>query len=125
MSNSFERFATLPKQEQGVKVPLKMIDGTKTDDWLLLLGTDSLPFKEGCETIKQQIIAKGKTDDTVAEKEERKLSYLTFLINDWSFSEECNFDNKLKMLKLCPDLADMIDSFSARRSNFFTKLDAS
>lgn len=122
---SAESFFTKELSEEGVKVPLALPDGSRTDHWMVLLSTDSDAFKRGCVAVNQRFLKDAGKEQSAAEKladkEKRNMLYLSLLIKEWSFDEPCTEANKVRVLSNAPALADMVDRFANQRANFFKK----
>lgn len=90
-------------------IPLTVSVGNETID---ILGTDSDAFRKAkTEAARKQMSGELDVDDYIP-------WLVAHLIVDWSFEDECNFENKLELLKNTPSLCDEIDRMASRRSNF-------
>jgi len=124
-THTIEDFFTLAQSEAGVKVPLVLPDGTKTEHWFKVLGVDSDAFRKGSVGIHQRFLkSAGKElplEERVTEKRQKDLLFLTLLISEWSLEQPCTEENKARVLLNAPELADTVDTFANDRTNFFKK----
>lgn len=119
-----EAFFTRSAANEGIEVPLYLPDGTRSDHWLRIRGTDSDAFRQAEAEGRRQLL------EAAAEKDQHKLSavavantelLLCSLIIGWSFEQECNEENKKKLLREAPQIGDAIDKMASRRMLFFKK----
>lgn len=120
----FGAFNVKAKSDEGVKVPLSLPDGTETDEYLVVRGTDSKAFvaaqtKHQRATLK---LAKDKEKDTVGNRKVLARKLVASLVAGWSFEDmECNEENVIKFFETAPQIQDEVDKFAIDRSNFFVK----
>ncbi|MDC1268156.1 hypothetical protein N8Z76_00325 [Gammaproteobacteria bacterium] len=118
-------FFTADLSNEGVKIPMMLPDGTKSEHWMRVRGTDSEHFKIGSTKINQRFLkdaGKAKTDiEKFRQRENKNLAFVSLLISEWSFPEKCNEVEKVKFLRKAPAIVEAIDLFGSDRSNFFAK----
>lgn len=121
---SMEAFFTRSAANEGIEVPLYLPDGTRSDHWLRIRGTDSDAFRQAEAEGRRKLL------EAAAEKDQQKLAavavantelLLCSLIIGWSFEQECNEENKKKLLREAPQIGDAIDKMASRRMLFFKK----
>jgi hypothetical protein len=119
-----EEFFTRQRANDGVKLPLYHPDGSASDHWLVVRGIDSDIFRETEAKAKRKAIEVAQIKD---EKErtlqirESELVCIAALIAGWSFEKECTADNVIDFLREAPQIADQVNRFAARRSEFYVK----
>ena len=121
---SMDAFFTRSAANEGIEVPLYLPDGTRTEHFLRIRGTDSDAFRQAEAEGRRKLL------EAAAEKDQHKLSavavantelLLCSLIIGWSFEQECNEENKKKLLREAPQIGDAIDKMASRRTLFFKK----
>ena len=122
-----EAFNVVKKSNEGVTLPLSLPDGTKTDEYLVVLGADSQKFQEAV-SIAYSEKAKLRTsiddekisvDDAAKQTEEINRRMVSALVIDWSFDETCNGTNVCKFFHDAPQIQDAVNLYAGDRSNFF------
>ena len=125
-----EAFATGQLGEEGVKLPLKDVDGNETKHWIKVKSTDSLCFKKAQSKFRKKLVSIHEENDgvdsiqTLEATEKFSNELLASLVVDWSFHDDdgskhpCTKANVLKVFKEAPMLAQEIDVASAKRKNF-------
>lgn len=86
-------FFTRQKANEGVRLPLTLPDGTKTEHFLLIRGIDSDAFREAEAEAKRQAMQLSMIEDEEEKQQaisDRKLSLVATLVLDWSFEQECS-----------------------------------
>ena len=119
-----KEFYTRQVANEGVKLPLYLPDGKASEHWITVRGIDSDHFRTAESVAKRKAveIAQLQTDQERAEAvREAELLCISALVAGWSFEEPCDEDNVVNLLREAPQIADMINRFSARRAEFFTK----
>ena len=130
MMKDLDAFATGQLGEEGVKLPLKDVEGNETEHWIKIKSTDSISFKKAQSKFRKKLVSiheEGGDSETIqameaTEKYSNEL--LASLVVDWSFHEDdgskypCTKSNILKVFKDAPMLAQEIDVASAKRKNF-------
>lgn len=122
--SDMEKFFTRKIANDGIKVPLSLPNGGETEHFFIVRGMDSDAFREAdAESRRVAIIAAGLDDESErkAMLADAKLDLVISLIADWSFDQECNYENKRTLLIEAPQLRDAVDKIAARRSLFFGK----
>ena len=119
---SMQSFYTRDKANEGVKLPLFTPTGEESEYWLRVRGIDSDAFKianaKSKRKAKELAQIEDETERTEAiDKEETEL--IASLIVDWNFEEECTHDNVVKFLTNAPQIANVVNTFAAKRSLFF------
>lgn len=116
-------FFTRQRANEGIELPLALPDGTPTAHWIRIRGRDSDAFKQAATDARRRAFELSEESDSVAKLTQamvsERLNTIAALIISWSFSEECNQENILAMLKEAPQIADQIDALATKRSLFF------
>lgn len=123
-----KEFFTRQQANEGVVLPLSLPDGSPSEHWIRVLGIDSDAFRKADQKAKRAAveIAQIEGDQERAEMvREVEIECISSLISEWSFDQPCDTQNKVDFLKEAPQIADMVNRFAARRSEFFTKKPAS
>lgn len=121
---TMESFFTRPTANAGVKLPLYLPDGTASEHYMVVLGADSDVFRKSEMEAKRSAAQIAQIDDTATRDAlimEEELGLVASLVSTWSFSQECNKQNVVAFLKEAPHIADNINTFAAKRSNFIKK----
>lgn len=117
-----EDFYTKPNSDKGVKVLLMLADGSPSEHWLMVRGTDSDAFRkakfEGARAIRD-LPANANDWERAAARDDVVMNSLVSLIADWSFEEPCTPEAVREFLINAPQIADAVDSAAADRSRFF------
>ena len=116
--SSFKKHFTKEQANSGVKMPVKTPDGLTSDDWIVVLGTDSDAFARLEADYREIALSEKSTTD---DKKNAMSKCLAALIGGWSFDEDCNEKNKLELLQQAPFIKDQINTFAADRSNYIKK----
>ena len=124
-----QQFFTRAKANEGIDLDLTLPDGTPTEYKIRIRGRDSDEFRKAEAESKRRLFvaiqdakAKKNTDAiTKLKSDEERLSLLSALIVSWTLPDECNEDNKRKLLIEAPQIADEIDRLASDRSLFFAK----
>lgn len=120
-------FFTREAANEGIKLPLYLPDGTESEHYLVVRGTDSDVFRKAEMQAKRSAatIAQLESADDRSEmiaKEETKL--IASLIAEWSFSTEMTQANVVKFLTEAPQIAEEVNRTAAQRGRFFKKKQA-
>ncbi|KES23076.1 hypothetical protein [Pseudomonas sp. AAC] len=117
-----EAFYTKPNADKGVKMQLMLADGSPSEHWLMVRGTDSDAFRkakfEGARTMRD-LPASMSDWDRAAARDEVVMNGLVSLVADWSFEEPCTLEAVREFLTNAPHIADAVDTVAADRSRFF------
>ena len=101
-----EGFATAKLAEEGVKIPLRDVEGKQTEHWIKIRGTDSTHFKKAQSAFRRKVLTLTELQEQKRKllKTQRKLKLktkklLSSLVVDWSFKNDdgtpyaCNKSN--------------------------------
>jgi hypothetical protein len=121
-------FKTRSGANKGKRLNLLTPDNKPSEAWVDVLGVDSDAFTAASRAASRDLIAwiedRGDTKETRASAEfvtftERsKLELRAKLVIAWSFEEPCTLDNVIAFLKEAPHVAQQIDEFASKRSQF-------
>lgn len=121
---NIEDYKTAQRAQDAVKMYLVLPDGTRTDDYLMLVGTESSEFR-GAKYVQEQRALEIARKDTIEERmaavEDARISVLAACIKGWSFDVPFSGAAAKELLAGAPYLADTVDTFISRRANFFAK----
>lgn len=134
-----DAFNIATKSEDGVKMPLRLPDGTPTEHFFVIRGGDSPTFRKAQARINREKVAllkvgNGKEMDP-ADRAMREASLqrnlVASLVAGWSFSDseimgegnciECTPEKVSAFLETAPQIQEEVDAFAGQRSNFFNK----
>lgn len=121
--NNIEKFFTKEQADKGVKIELTYPDGSKSDEWLMMRGTDSSAFKLANHQVRIELIDLMEEENkeiVFTRTQEANIKLLSSLVADWSFDMELTEKNVINFLTQAPQIADKIDTLSTNRS-LFTK----
>lgn len=121
---SMSEFYTREAGNQGVKLPLTLPSGEKTDQFLVVRSIDSDAFREASADAKREVIRAAQVDDLQERRKmarESTLNMQVSLVKDWSFDEECTPENVRSFLIGAPHIADALDQMCSQRELFFEK----
>lgn len=118
-------FNTAKLSNEGVKMPIRLPDGTETNEFLVVLGADSKAFRgakakadrdklEALKALNNKQPAKVATIQADITRE-----LVASLVVGWSFDEPCDKANVNKFLSDSPQIQEQIDLFAGGRANFF------
>lgn len=99
-------------------MPLSEIDGTKTKEFIMILGMDS-PIVRAARADGYRLILECK--DKEVGRVESVNNMRAAMIESWSFPDECTHDEKLDLLINAPYIGDSIDLFCSNNENFKQK----
>lgn len=121
---NIEDYKTAQRAQDAIKMFLVLPDGTRTDDYLMVVGTESTEFR-GAKYVQEQRaleISRLKTvEERMAAVEDARVSVLAACVKGWSFNVEFSEAAAKELLAGAPYLADSVDTFISRRANFFAK----
>lgn len=102
---SMTDFFIKDKANQGKKVPLHDIDGSETDQYIVICSVHSDAYAQAKEAYLKKIA------DYHANNGEKPnpLEVLAAIIKDWSFDEELTPDNALTFLEQAPHITAEVD----------------
>lgn len=126
MNNSFEKFDTRTRSNEGVQIFLKDAEDKPTLSWIRVLGIDADAFQLANRAMRANVLLyleeKGLEVKKTPEyldftlQEQRKLN--ASLVTEWSFDEPCTPENVIKLLTVAPYIATQIDETASKRSQF-------
>lgn len=119
-----EDYMTAQRAQDAVQMFLTLPDGTKTTDFLLVVGTESSEFRTAKYVQEQralEIARKDTIEERMAAVEDARISVLAACIKGWSFDVPFSGAAAKELLAGAPYLADTVDTFISRRANFFAK----
>lgn len=119
-----KEFFTRQTANEGVQLPLFLPDGTATEHWLKVRGVDSDEFRRAEAAAKRKAIEIAQIENEQKRAEavrETELGCIAALIAGWSFPEPLTNDNVVNFLREAPQIADMVNRFAARRSEYYSK----
>ncbi|AUR88716.1 hypothetical protein NVP2117O_38 [Vibrio phage 2.117.O._10N.261.45.E9] len=121
------KFYTRDSAEKGIKLPLILPNGEKTDEYLVVLGVDSDTFRKA-NTVAirssanvRMTMPKATEEELAAAQDEIELELIATLVTDWSFETECTKANVIEFLRNAPQLRDAVNIKAASRAAFFEK----
>jgi len=121
---SMQDFYTRGVANEGKKVPLYRPDGTKSDEYFIILGIDSDVFRSAETAGKRKMMEASSIEDPDKRAErvdEIEREVVASLVQDWSFDEECTREKVAEFFKEAPQLQKMVNTLAAQRSYFFGK----
>ncbi len=107
-------FYTREMAEKGVKFLLDLPDGTKSDEWLLVVGAESARYEKAHREVVKLILDGADP----AEQGDRLLSSL---IIGWSFDTDCTPESVLEFFQNSKYIKVDVDRFVVKRANFLKK----
>ena len=123
------QFYTRDKANEGIKLPLYTPEGVDTEEWLTILGVDSDEYHKNMTSTRRELLnietdvkalPKEAQEDFLLEKMiQREQNLLAGLIKDWSFEQECTFENRVEFIKNAPQIAEQINVVAGNRKVFF------
>mgnify|MGYP003631759798 CR=1 FL=1 len=116
-------FHTREVANEGIKVPLSLPNGDKSEEYLLIRGIDSDEFRRA--NIKKQRdlvnLAQLSADEREAVLDRASVELIASLVIGWSFKAQFNEKNLTEWLSSSPQIADMIDRIASQRGLFIKK----
>lgn len=122
--SDMEQFFTRKVANEGIKVPLSLPNGAETAHFFVVRGVDSDAFRDADAASRRVAVLAAGLEDEAERKallDDSRLDLVIALIADWSFDQECNYENKRRLLIEAPQLRDAVDRIAAKRSLFFGK----
>ena len=123
-------FSIKGRSEDGIKVPLLLPDGEKTEHFLMVRGADSAAFRKaqarahrGALELLKLSKAKNPIDagDLAMRQAKVQRDLLSNLISGWSFEEECTPETVSDFFEEAPQIEEMVNEIAGDRSQFFKK----
>lgn len=123
MSNTLSKFYTAEQAEEGVKFFLDDLDGRKTDDWLLIKGSDSDSFLAAQRAYARGLSLIDEKDDAKKSQAQKKLlcEFAAALVVGWSFDDHFDQKSFADELMKAPAIREQIEAAAMERSNFLKK----
>jgi len=118
------KFYTREQGNEGIKIPLTNLDGTSSNEYLIIRSIDSDEFRYAETDSKRDVYKASMIDDVEERKKMAKVAGLRLqiaLVKGWSFTEEFNNENVEAFLTGAPHIADAIDLIATKRGMFLTK----
>ena len=117
-------FYTRDNANNGIKMPLLAIDGSPTDEFLLIAGIDSDAFiASNAEAMRGAMllaeVEDGEVKDSLIRMEKVKL--VASLVKGWSFDEEATEEAVIQFFIDAPQVMDQVNQKAAQRSEFVKK----
>jgi len=114
-------FYTVPASEAGIKLPLLMLDGTDSGQWIMVKGPDSLAYRKAADVLNRRRVEIMTIEDF--EERERVADDVLAdsrapLIMAWSFDEPLTLDAAREFLRNAPMIARQIEQASGDRRRF-------
>lgn len=123
-------FFSRQKANDGIKLPLYLPDGSKTDEFLLVRGIDSDEFRQAESRANMDLLMlmqkdrnekdASKKSEVATARNENKTRMISSLVADWSFEAECSEENVMQLLREAPHIADEVDRVAGDRKRFFS-----
>lgn len=116
-------FHTREVANEGIKVPLSLPNGDKSEEYLLIRGIDSDEFRRANVKKQRDLInlAQLGEEEREAKLERASAELIASLVISWSFKAEFNEENLVQWLIDAPQIADMIDRIASQRGLFIKK----
>lgn len=121
---SIEDYKTAQRAQDAVQMFLTLPDGTKTTDYLLVVGTESSEFRSAKYAQEQRAFEISKLESMEQRMdavEDARITVLASCVKGWSFDVPFTPEAAKDLLKGAPYLADAVDVFISRRAHFFAK----
>ena len=121
---SIEDYKTAQRAQNAVQMFLTLPDGTKTTDYLLVVGTESSEFRSAKYAQEQRAFEISKMESMEQRMdavEDARINVLASCVKGWSFDVPFTPEAAKDLLKGAPYLTDAVDVFISRRAHFFAK----
>lgn len=132
------KFFTRAKANEGIKLELRLPDGTPTECWIRVRGIDSDAYKKAVADMRLRalsLMGSDNEEDKAKLKDMSKgelhddelLGMFVALVADWYLLDEedkpipCTPENIKEFLREAPQIAEQINEISTRRKLFFGK----
>jgi hypothetical protein len=120
--NPMEAFHTRAKANDGIRVPLYLPTGEKSEHWIEIYGVDSDAFRLADAASRREGFKIAQLESQ--EARDKATAALTCrlrskLVKNWSFDMECTEENVYQFLEEAPQIGDAIDRTASSRSVFF------
>lgn len=117
-----EEFFTRQKANEGKVLPLYLPSGEKSKHTITVLGIDSDTFKRADAKMRREVLELPNTltEEERAEKiEELRIRLIAHVVANWTFEQECNETNVVKLFKEAPQICEAVNQFAGNRRAFF------
>ncbi|URA07005.1 hypothetical protein P9A47_gp37 [Xanthomonas phage Elanor] len=121
-AGGMNEFFTRGKANEGLKLPLYLPDGTKSEHWVQVLGVDSDAFRQADAEHRRDAFRIAGIEDLGERSraiEESKLTLVATLVVAWSFDKPCNVATVSEFFREAPQIMDAIDRAASKRALFF------
>lgn len=121
---NMEAFYTRAKANEGIKLPLVLPTGERTEHWLQIRGIDSDIFRAAEAQASRRVLeiaAIEDKDEKAKAENDVKADLLASLVIAWSFDQECTIENVKAFFAEAPQIANMVDRAASQRSRFFVE----
>lgn len=116
-------FFTLATIEKGRKLPLTLPDGTKTDHYLLVIGSDAPAARRKLLELGREGRDRDESKLTMDEiydiSSAGTIKYRSALVIGWSFDAPFSADAVAELLTQNPGLAQEVEALASDRGRFF------
>lgn len=117
-----DAFFTRSKANDGLKLPLYLPNGEKSEHWVRILGVDSDRFREAEAESRRDAFRIAQIDDPADRARaiaDSKRSLVATLVAEWSFPQPCTQENVEAFFREAPQIMDAIDMAASKRALFF------
>jgi hypothetical protein len=118
-------FFTLPALEAGKKLPLTLPDGTETEHYLIVIGSDAPAARRRLLELSREDRSRDKSkmsDDELYDIETANtIKYRSSLVTGWSFDTPFSKEAVSELLAQNPGLSQEIELLASNRSRFFAQ----
>lgn len=116
-------FFTLPALEAGKKLALTLPDGTETDHYLIVIGSDAPAARRRLLELSREgrgrDESKMSSDEVYTINEVGTIKYRSSLVTGWSFDAPFSQEAVAELLQQNPGLAQEVEAFASNRARFF------
>ena len=114
------------RSNNAVKFLLETPDGKVSDQYLMVLGSESTPWRKNRqEKVREQLqlsLSGEKTPDVAnIDSDMNTAKWLSKVVTGWSFEQPITEELLKDFLYNTPNEMDRLDSFISKRSNFLRK----
>lgn len=110
-------FATRKIGNDGIRLDLKLPDGTPTSRYLVVRNFRSDAYRSKLAEIRDRIAEQGKP--TEAQREADRIGLLASLVVGWNFDPPCTPENVSSFLADAQMVAEQVDRFAMDDERFF------
>lgn len=126
--STIEVFYTRNKANEGIKLPLVLPTGERTEHWLQVRGVDSDAFRGANADTQRAALNLGRIENEEERKAatvEAQVRLMASLISGWSFDTPCTPEAVETLLREAPQIMDAVDKVVSNRAIFFAISSAS